>query len=133
MDPIVCQDLLSGFEHDLSTAPDILELLHGTKPACFATAVCRLFQRGAYISFTIRTDAATTAAAKRMVDIRQQAAPFEWWGRHTDGVLDHHNTTMFFMGKKDNFTPPHADWADAYNVAFAISAAKVCMGCNACI
>ncbi|KAL0018416.1 hypothetical protein WJX79_010142 [Trebouxia sp. C0005] len=75
-----------------------------------------------YIAFTIRSDAATTPEAKFMVDTRAASAPNEWWGVHTDAVVDVHNTTMIFMGQAKNFTGMHGDWADAVNIAFAVQA-----------
>jgi len=125
--PLSCLDLLRGFEHDLRTAPDVLELLKGKEPKDIAAAVQQLFQNGQYVSFTILMDAATTALAAFIIDTRKAETPKEWWGPHTDQVVDLHNTTIIFLGKHAKYTAPHGDWADAHNIAFAVAALKVCM------
>ncbi|DBA96413.1 TPA: putative JmjC domain-containing histone demethylation protein 2C [Trebouxia sp. C0004] len=103
---------------------DIKELLDGKQPKDIAEAVFKSYKRAEYVRFTIRMDSATTPTAASIVETRQARVPSEWWGPHTDQLVDLHNTTMIFMAKKTCFTAPHADWADAYNIAFAIDAIK---------
>ncbi|DBA75688.1 TPA: hypothetical protein ACH3X2_009052, partial [Trebouxia sp. C0005] len=122
MSPIDCQKMLEGFEHDLSSAPEYKDLVKSSQHDRYAPLVHKLFCDGEYIAFTIRSDAATTPEAKFMVDTRAASAPNEWWGVHTDAVVDVHNTTMIFMGQAKNFTGMHGDWADAVNIAFAVQA-----------
>ena len=119
MSPVDGQNMLAGFEHDLRSAPQYGELRNDPQ---LAPKVYKLLQSGEYISFVIRTDAATTPEAKFMVDTRAARAPDEWWGAHTNGVVDMHNTTIIFMGRAGTFTAMHADWADAQNIAFAVEA-----------
>ena len=57
-----------------------------------------------------------------MVDTRAARAPDEWWGAHTDGVVNMHNTTMIFMGRAGNFTGMYAGRANAQNIACAVEA-----------
>ena len=130
---VPCLELLQGFEHDLRKSADVQESLDGKQPKDIAKAVYKLYKQAEYVRFTIRMDAATTPAATTMVAMRQSRVPLEWWGPHTAQLVDLHNTTMMFLAKSTCFTPPHADWADAHNIAFAIAAIKVCMAsCCAC-
>ena len=121
MPPINCDKMLAGFEHDLSKAPEYKDLIRGQREE-YSSTVSKLMHKGEYVAFTIRTDAATTAEAQFMVDTRASRAANEWWGPHTDAIVDKHNTTMIFMGKAGNFTGMHADWADAQDIAFAVQA-----------
>ena len=66
-------------------------------------------------------DATTTPSAQFLVEARLVRAATEWCGPHidkVDKVADLHNTTMVFLAREQNFTPPHADRADAQNIAF---------------
>ena len=90
--------MLAGFEHDLMSAPEYNNLVKGSQHDCCAPKVHKLLNDGEYIAFTIRSDAATTPEAQFMVETGANRAPNEWWGAHTDAVVDKHNTTMIFMG-----------------------------------
>lgn len=118
-------DLLKGFEHDLRQSSDVTELLDGKQPKDIAEAVLKLYRRGEYVKFTFRMDSATTPSATFMVTTREERVPCEWWGPHTDKLVDLHTTTMTFMAQEPCFTAPHGDWADAYNIAFAMNHIKV--------